>query len=332
MIARRWVLRLGLLGAGLAVGVSGGTTVAAWTSTVDTPAGTVQAVADWVGPPIRDVRALKSEGGTPGFVRPDGQFRVCSEIAPDSGNPATGFRDLSLDLAGLAANQTRTALATPPAGACAANHNDATALLRVPAAAAAGERTVTATTRDQGGNVAVRSIPVTVDATVPNAMSFSAANGGTTATSAGTVEGEDRLTFTFSEPIEPGSVIAGWSGEPTTITTTFSDGGGKPTAPNPDRLQLTITQGTTTTALPITPGMVGLGRNYVGATFSFTSTLTRTAGGDAFTVDLGTATSPNVVRNTTSAAVSWAPGNALKDRAWHSAATTAAPDAAGPDF
>ena len=332
MTARRWALRAGLLGAGLAVGVGGGATVAAWTSKVDTPAGTVQAIADWVAPPITDTRLVKTEGGTPGFVRPGGGYHVCTTVGADSGNPASGFASLATDLTTLGGTLLTATLAPLAGSPCPSTSTRDTGLQTLALTAAAGTRAIAVTSRDVAGNKVTASANVVVDATAPTATAFATANGpgGTV----GRIDGVDSISFRFSEPIEPESVIPGWDGTSAApMGVRFVDAGGPTKNPNPDTFQLGRVTSTGTVALPITPAAVSLARNYLSASVDFTSaSISRNAAGDVYTVVLGTTAATVFVTNTASAAVSWSPGTALRDRAWNSASTTAAPDAASPDF
>jgi predicted ribosomally synthesized peptide with SipW-like signal peptide len=319
MIGRRWTLRLGLLGAGLAVGVSGGTTVAAWTAKVDTPAGTVQAIADWVAPAVSDVHVLKREGGTPGYLRPGGEFRVCATVGADSGNPASGLRDFATDLTSLATTLLAPLLTTPPAATCPASSNQDSGLKRLPTTATVGTKTITATSRDNAGNTQTESSSVVVDGVAPKqaASGFTTTNvaGGT----AGRPETGDTITFSFDEPIDPHSVVPGWTGAaPATVYPYFIQSGNK------DTLVVYRTDANGAAALtPLTTAAgVELNGNYVGATVYFNATME--VAGNGLRLTLGTvpanAAGTNLAANVglttgSTTATVWPAGTGMFDRA-----------------
>lgn len=314
MISRRWSLRLGLLGTGLAVGVSGGTTVAAWTSKVDTPAGTVQAIADWVAPTISNVSVVKREGGTPGFVRPGGEFRVCSTLGADSGNPASGLLDFTSDLTGLATTLLAPLLPTTTAAPCPAATNQDSGVRRLPATATTGTRPIAQTARDRAGNSRTETTNVVVDGTAPKQApsGFTTTNvaGGT----AGRPEPGDTISFTFDEPIDPHSVVPGWTGaSPATVYPYLAQAG------NNDTL---IVYSAQQAVLPLTNGGgVVLGGNYVLASTYFNGTME--VAGNALRITLGTvpanAGNTNLLTNVTTSAsttaTQWTAGTTLFDRA-----------------
>jgi predicted ribosomally synthesized peptide with SipW-like signal peptide len=334
MIARRWALRLGILGAGVAVGVSGGTTVASWTSKVDTPTGTVQAIADWVAPPISEAQVLKREGGTPGFIRPGGEFRSCATVGADSGRPASGLLDFTVDTTSLASSLLAPLLSVTTAATCPAGTNQDSGVRRLPTTATTGTRAVTFTARDNAGNSRTETRNVVVDGIAPKqaAAGFTTTNvaGGT----AGRPETGDTISFTFDEPIDPHSVVPGWTGAAaTTVFPYFLQSG------NNDTLLIYRTDAAGQGVLvPLTSTAgVALAGNYVSNTVYFTATME--AVGNTMRITLGTvpanAGGTNLVSSATGPgstnATTWPSGAGLFDRAGHPHVAASQPEPAPLD-
>ncbi len=82
-----------------------------------------------------------------------------------------------------------------------------------PATLASGTYTVQATQLDSAGTAGnSTAVTFTTDSVVPVAQSISAANGSGGGQVAGHLDSGDSLTFTFSEAMAPGSLLAGWNG------------------------------------------------------------------------------------------------------------------------
>jgi Bacterial Ig-like domain len=176
-------------------------------------------------------------------------------------------------------------------------------------ALAQGTYTAVVTQTDTSGNTGTSNANTfTVDTTAPTAASVSAANkaGGT----AGKIEAGDTLTFTYSEAIQPGTVLSGWSGASTAVHIRFTSSGND-----------TITVLTTANAT-INLGSVATNADYVSATVTFNATMALSADGTTVDVTLGTPSSVNASaspgRN-----MSWTPSASVKDLAGNAASTTA---------
>jgi hypothetical protein len=127
------------------------------------------------------------------------------------------------------------------------------------------------------------------------------------------------MTFTFSEVIDPTSILAGWTGNATSVTLRLIDGGS-----GTDTLQ--VWNGAGSAQLPL--GQVNLGRkDYVSANVDFT-TSTMTESGAAITVTLGTASSSSVSTAAANSGMAWTPSANATDRAGN-ACTTASVSESG---
>jgi hypothetical protein len=171
------------------------------------------------------------------------------------------------------------------------------------------------------GNSATQSgFSVTVDTTVPAGSDLQTANvsGGTV----GKPEAGDTVTFTFSEPIEPNSVLAAWTGTSTSVTVRFVDGG----LAN-DTLQ--VWNSANTSQLPL--GQVNLGRiDYVAANVDFAgSTMAQSA--SSITITLGTASGGLVSTALTASAMVWSPSASATDRAGNACSTSVVTESGSSD-
>ena len=166
---------------------------------------------------------------------------------------------------------------------------------------AAGTRTYAFTMSDIAVPVHTQTqtgFPVVIDNTVPNPVNWTATNkvGGIV----GRAEPGDIVTYTWSEPIDPQSLVAGWNGgSPITVAARISfNGGGN------GRFRIRNAAGTTT----LTFGTAYLGQNYVTASVNFMNS-TITMLGNTATVVLGTPAAATTVTVTTPSTAQWR-GNA----------------------
>src|SRR5262249_14902017 len=163
---------------------------------------------------------------------------------------------------------------------------------------------------------------VTVDNTAPAGSDVQTANGA--GGTAGKPELGDSLTFTFTEAIDPNSVLTGWTGASTNVVVRIIQG-----VPH-DSFQ--VWNATNTTQLPL--GTVDLGgTGYVVGTATFgasgtPSTMVRS--GSTITVTLGTA-SGTVLLAAVPGTMSWPPSSTATDAAGNACSTTAASESGALD-
>jgi hypothetical protein len=153
----------------------------------------------------------------------------------------------------------------------------------------------------------------TVDTTVPTATGLATANGGSTA---GKMESGDTVTFTYSEPIDPATVLAGWTGTSTAVTFTATN---------------SASNDTFTVGGSVHLGSVATGGNYVTATATFAATMVRSANGMSVTVTLGALQSGTVAGTAvTGRNMTWTVDKAVKDRAGNAVTTTSVAQTGNP--
>ena len=141
---------------------------------------------------------------------------------------------------------------------------DGTYQTRVIATDSLGHQTISAT------------ITLIIDNTHPTATSVNAANGGT----AGRIDAGDTLTFTWSEPMAPASILSGWAGGAQPIRIRVNDAGAA------DTLDLYDATGTTKLNVTSAAQALRLNANWVANTVWLDGSMTMTGNGIVVTVGL----------------------------------------------
>ena len=160
---------------------------------------------------------------------------------------------------------------------------------------------VTASTGEQSPNT---TSGYTKDTIAPTATDIQATNktGGT----AGRMETGDQITYTFSEQMNPASLLTGWTGASTTVTISVTNSG------TADTFAIaSANYGTVTT-----------NADYVGASITWTGS-SMTQSGATVTITLGTTTGGSSLKtNATAKNMSWAPSATATDLAGNAMSTT----------
>ncbi len=207
---------------GLILGVGGGVTYAAFSSTTSNGANTFATDTDWTPPSGTSVIA-KTTATTGGYISQGSAYYVYAS-ATDSGNPASGVGSVRANVSNVTTGQTNVALTTTggPWTIGGVSYNYRSASLTAENPLAAGVKTYTVTMIDShapANSSGAVSFSVTVDNAGPSAANVQANVGN------GTPEAGDTLTFTFSEVMEPTSILAGWTGASTSVQAFFQNGG-----------------------------------------------------------------------------------------------------------
>src|SRR4051812_8188226 len=117
-------------------------------------------------------------------------------------------------------------------------------------------------------------ITLIIDNTHPTAASVNAANGGT----AGRIDSGDTLTFAWSEPMAPASILSGWTGGAQPIRIRVNDAAGA------DTLDLYDSTGTTKLNVTSAAQALSLNANWVANTVWLNGSMTMTGNGIVVTV------------------------------------------------
>jgi hypothetical protein len=297
-----------LLGVTMTIGHSFGS----FTTTVSNSGDTFATATDYRAPTQNRSVIGKTAGGTPGFIKQGGTYFVYADLT-DTGNPASGIASATSNNSALTALATSTTLTSGSFSAGGLSYSQRSASQTATTVLAAGTYNYTVTSADVAGNSGTQTYSVTVDNTVPTGSAIATANGGSIA---GRPEQNDTITYTFSEPIDPNSIIAGWTGSATSVVVRVNNGG----VSNDTAL---IFNSTNLTQLPL--GSVNLGRtDYTTANITFGATGTASSmsmSGNSITVVLGTQSAAGTTAASTGTMV-WTPSATATDRAGNAESTT----------
>lgn len=294
----------------------------------------VTAAPDFTPPAITATVVAKSQGGVTGYVRKTGTYFVYANVSADTGNPASGLATVQANAAELTTGQAEAALTagTYTAGGVTYNYRSAELTAN---AAAEGSKPFTVTAADKAGNANTVNGTAVVDNVVPTAVDVQTTNvaGGTN----GLAEQGDTITFTFSEPIDPQSVLAGWSGAATAVVVRLVDNG----LLSAGNDEVIVDNAANSAALPL--GALNLGRgDYVagllGGSVYFGATGTPSSmamSGNDITITLGTYSAESILIARTTAAgtgtMVWTPVATPYDRAGNVISTAAATESGPAD-
>jgi hypothetical protein len=297
----------------------------AYLAATETVTATVAAAAcfipDDVPPTVSGTVISKTSPDAPNFVRQGGTYYVYANVA-DGGCAPSGISTVTADVSTVTTGATAIALAGGAFSVGGVAYDHRSASVTADATLAAGAKVYTITSTDNASNSQTQAgFSVTVDNTRPTASDIQAVNGGVTA---GKPEAGDSVTLTFSEPTDPESVLAGWTGATTNVVVRITNGilGD----------QLTVRNAANAAQLPL--GTVGLGGTaYVSADRDFGATGTASTmvqSGSTITITLGT---PSGTTGTEAlpGSMTWTPTTTLTDRAGNTCQTTVATETGALD-
>jgi hypothetical protein len=291
----------------LVLAVSVGSAWAAFTSKASNAGNNITARPDWVAPAAASSVIGKSQGGTAGFIHQGGAYNVYASVS-DTGNPASGIASVSGNVSTITTGQSAAALSVGSFLFAGTSYNYRTASLTANTTLAGGTYNYSLSSADAAANSGTQTgYTVTVDNTVPTATDIQTTNKS--GNIAGRPDVGDTVIFTFSEPIDPNSVLSGWSGAATNVVARIDTN-----SPTNDRLA--IYNSANTTQLPL--GTVNLGRtDYVTANTTFGvsgAASTMVQSGNAITVTLGTPSFGPTTASSTGSMI-WSPSSTATDRA-----------------
>lgn len=328
-------LPLAVAAAGLIVSV--GSTAAAFRAPTDSPGNSVTAAADFRAPTVTASAIGKTQGGATGFVKKSGTYFVYANVT-DSGNPASGVSSVSANLTSLSAGATSVALSAGSFSAGGQSYSYRSTEQTAGSGLAEGAVSYAITTADKASNSAATNWPATVDNTAPFGSNLQATNtsGGTM----GKAEQGDTLTLTYSEPIEPESILSGWSGSATNVVVRVTTGIALIGGLLGQNEGLQVFDATNATALPL--GAVDLKQQYVAKTLALLSGTmtfgaspgtpsTMSISGAVVTIVLGTHTGNNALTVTTPGTMAWGPSTTPYDRAANAVSSATANESGAAD-
>jgi signal peptidase I len=200
---------------------AGPAALAGFTST-PTAAHTVGAAADWVAPSVSSTAIAKPTGYLAGAIKQGGTYYVYASVA-DSGNPPSGVSTVKTDESAITSGQTNVSLTAGSYSVNGVSYNYRSAL-QTASNPLSGGKTYTITSTDALAYSRLQTgYTVTIDNAGPTATNISTGNAG--GGTHGLAEAGDTITFTFSEQIDPQSILAGWTGASTNVVVELQDGG-----------------------------------------------------------------------------------------------------------
>jgi hypothetical protein len=282
---------------------------------------TTAASFDTVAPTVSSSVISKTTLYWPGFVKQGGTYFVYANVT-DGGVVPSGVNVVTANVTNVTTGQTAVALVPGSftIGGVAYNYRSASVTASNPLAA--GSKSYTITASDVAGNSATTSgFSVTVDNTAPTGTNVQSANAGI----AGRPEIGDTITLTFSEVIDPETVLAGWAGASTNVVLRITNAGSGDT--------VTVRNAANSAQLPLgTVNLVGTG--YLTMTRDFGATVTQStmvAAGNTIVITLGTA-SGAVTTQATGNNMTWVPAAGTTDRAANACMTTTATESGTLDL
>ncbi|HVV74450.1 MAG TPA: Ig-like domain repeat protein [Mycobacteriales bacterium] len=286
----------------------GGVAAAAGFTSASSAATTFQAAIDWAAPTVSGATISPTSGGaavgSPGFLHQGGLYRLYANIVDSNSGVASATASL-LNLSGSGSSTVSLFRGTYGVGGTTFNFasTEQTALALLPE----GARQFTVTAADNAGNATTATYSVMVDNTSPSGSDIQTVNA--TSGTNGHPEVGDKVIYTFSEPIAPTSILAGWDGSSTNVVFRFLNG-------NPTD-SFAVYNASNSTQLPL--GLVNTGKKYVTGTVNFGATgtpSTMVQSGSTITVTLGTADNLNAASSANGGVnMTWTPSSAATDRA-----------------
>lgn len=298
------------------LGVTLGDVWGAFTATNSNPTNSFAAATDFVAPSASGSVIGKTIGNTPGYIRQGGTYFVYANVA-DTGNPASGISTVRSNSSTITSGATASALSSGSFTAGSTSYNYRTASLTAAAILAEGAYSYSLTSTDVATNSRTQSgYTVIVDNTLAAASGIQSANGGSIV---GRPQLNDTITFSFTEPVEPATILPGWTGTSTSTTVRINNNA----AATGGNDQLLVFNSANSAQLPL--GSVNLGRtDYVSANRTFGASGTQAAmtmSGNNVTVVLGTA-SANGTTAAAAGSMIWTPQATPTDRAGNATSTT----------
>jgi predicted ribosomally synthesized peptide with SipW-like signal peptide len=291
-----------LLAVGVVVGVGGGATYAAFTATTSTGGSSLATAADWA-PPTVPGAVIAHSAGVGSFLGQGKTYRVYANVN-DTGNPASGVSTVTANVSNITSGQNSVNMSSGSftVGTTSYGYRSGSLTADSPLS---GSKTFSITATDGASNSATQGgFSVTIDNINPSASDIQTTNGGS---NPGKAEQDDTIIFTFSEQMDPDSILAGWTGSSTNVVVHLDTNGSNDT--------VTVYDNANTTQLKL--GSIALSRNYTIAnrTFGLTGAAsTMVQSGATVTVTLGNPNGGTKNVNQSDSMV-WSPSTAATDRA-----------------
>ncbi len=301
-----------------------GVTYSAFTSSTNDSGNLVSAAPDFSAPLITASVIGKSSGRATGAIKPGATYYAYANLTED-GNPSSGVAAVTSDHSAFDSGIAAAPLTAGSYTAGGVSYGYRSALLTADTPKADGTYAYSFATSDIAANTRAQTgFSVKIDGTAPSASDIQTTNGGAIA---GRPEANDTIVYSFSEAVDPESILAGWSGGATDVVVRIDNDAA---AGSNDRV--TVYNAANSALLPFSS--VNLSRNnYVSTNRTFGRTGTKstmTMSGATITVRLGTQ-SGNATTASAGAAMIWSPAAGPTDIAGNAISLTARSETSGSD-
>lgn len=313
-----------------------GSSAASFRSQAESAGNSIAAAPDFRAPAVTASAIAKAQGGETGWVRKGGGYFVYANVE-DSGSPASGTASVAADLAGLTPGATAVELTEGAFSAGGQSYSHRSPQQTAGSTLAEGTVPYSLATVDKAGNAGEATGTVSVDNTPPAAADVQTANssGGV----GGKAEQGDTVTLTYSEPIEPDSILSAWDGSATEVVVRVTTGIALLGGLLGQSEGLQVFDPSNSAPLPL--GAVDLERRYVARTvllLSGTMTFgasgapsTMSLAGGAVTIALGGHAGNDALTVATPGTMEWGPSSLPFDRAANPVGDSAATESGGAD-
>ena len=253
-----------------------------------------------------------------GSIQQGAAYYVYANVTPGGG----GVSRVSADIRSLTAGQFLAPLTAGSYSAGGVIYGWRSASFTAGTPMAGGPYGYSVTAADSASRCRTLAASVAIDNAGPVGTDMQPVNNGGGG-GAGRPEAGDAAVYTFSEVIDPQSVLAGWTGASTNVVVRITDNGGNDL--------VTVWDASNGVQLPL--GSVGLGNDYVAATTTFGASGTASTmvqAGTTISVTLGTP-SATALRVTQTATALWTPSSGATDAASNACSTALVTESGGAD-
>jgi len=292
-------LGAGVLVLALAGGALGGT-ASDFTASTSNSGNSFAAAAVNTAPTVSAAVIDKAAGGVAGYIARSGTFYVYANATDDS-----GVSSVKATLTNVTGSSTPVTLSAGSFSAGGVSYGYRSALLTV-SNSGNGATSFSVTATDAAGLTGSLGGSVTFDKNAPSASSIATTNhtGGT----AGRAEQRDTAVVTFSEAIEPDSIVDGWDGSAMNVQAAVVDGGGS----SDDLLRVYAESTPFNVASYLPLGTIDLGRSDFVTSGSYAVFGLASANGTPSTMTLSGSTLTIVLGSLDSGVSSTSSGNAIE--------------------
>lgn len=286
------------------IGTSGGVAWAAFSATTSNGPDSFTAAPDWIPPTVSSSVIARTTGYLSGTIRQGGTYYIYANVT-DTGNPASGVGTVTADVSAITTGATSVALSPGSFTSNGVSYNYRSASLTAQNLLAAGAYAYSLAMADGAGNSGTQSgFSIAVDNTVPTAVDVQAAD---VAGTLGRAQQSDTMTLTYSEPIDPYSFVAGWTGASKNVVVHIN---------NVPSDTFEVFDATNTTQLPLFS--VDLKKTTVSSNITFGATgtpSTMVLSGTTLTITLGTVSDATKTATAGPGKMEWSPSATVTDAA-----------------